>query len=154
MFSEITCVRWSEVKLVEEVLVFFWKKDDEHYSLQDQICLGCKVTLVAFFFTFLHCAFSNVFSNRLPEKRHSHIGCIFFTFPHCAFSNVSSDGLHEKRYICIGYICLIFLPSVFLDVFSNDLPEKRHSHIGCIFFYFSPLCIFKCVLKLLTCEDA
>ena len=54
--------------------------------------------------TFLHRVFSNVFANCLPQKRHSHIGCICLTFLHCVFSNVS----------------------------SNCLPEKRHSHIGCI----------------------
>ena len=29
----------------------------------------------------------------------------FFTFPHCAFSNVSSNGLPAKRHSCIGCIC-------------------------------------------------
>ena len=29
------------------------------------------------FLTFLHCAFLNVSSNRLPKKRQSYIGCIF-----------------------------------------------------------------------------
>ena len=32
-------------------------------------------------------------SNGLPEKRHSHIGCICLTFLHCEFSNVSSNGV-------------------------------------------------------------
>ena len=30
--------------------------------------------------TFLHCAFSNVSSNCLPKKRHSHIGCTCLIF--------------------------------------------------------------------------
>ena len=38
------------------------------------ICNGC-ICLV-----FLHCAFSNVSSNRLPEKMHSRIGCIHMTY--------------------------------------------------------------------------
>ena len=41
------------------------------------------------FLTFLHCAFLNVSSNRLPKKRQSYIGCICLAFLHCAFSNVS-----------------------------------------------------------------
>ena len=69
---------------------------------------ACAISLVAFF-TFLHCVFSNVSSNRLPEKRRSHIGYICLTFLHCAFSNVSSNGLHEKRHSRIGCICLTFL---------------------------------------------
>ena len=32
------------------------------------------------FFTFQHCAFSNVSSNGLLERMHSHIGCIFLLF--------------------------------------------------------------------------
>ena len=51
---------------------------------------------------FLHCEFSNVPSNYLPEKRQSHIGCI----------------------------CLAFLRYEFSNVSSNRLPEKMHSHIG------------------------
>ena len=43
-------------------------------------CLrGGIVTLIAFF-TFLHCAFSNVSSNCLPLRMQSHIGCICFVF--------------------------------------------------------------------------
>ena len=56
-------------------------------------------------YIFLQCAFSNVSSNRLSEKRQSHIGCICLTFLQCAFSNAS----------------------------PNCLPEKMHNHIGCIF---------------------
>ena len=43
---------------------------------------------------------------------------------------------------------------------SNGLPEL-HTHIGCIyatffiaFFYFSPLCAFKCILKLPARKEA
>ena len=39
----------------------------------------------------------------------NHIGCICSTFLHCAFSNVSSNGMSERRHSCIGCICLIFL---------------------------------------------
>ena len=70
------------------------------------------------------CDVLNVFSNCLPDKMQSHIGCICLTFLHCAFSNVSS-----KR-----------------------LQKRMHIHIGCI--NLTPLYIFKCVLKLLAWEDA
>ena len=50
---------------------------------KSQCNIGC-------IFSPLHCVFSNVASNHLPEKRHSHIGCICLTFLHCVFSNVPS----------------------------------------------------------------
>lgn len=94
--------------------------------LPPNICMGgCKVTLATFdglFSTVL----SNVFSNRLHEKWHSHIGCIFFYFiPLCLFkSDLSALGSEQTKY----------------------KPQKRQSHIGCI-VYFSLLCVIKCVLK-------
>ena len=81
---------------------------------------------------FLHCAFSNVSSNGLPEKRHIHIGRTFFTFLHCAFSNVSSNFLPERMQSHIDCICLTFLHCAFSNVSSNGLLEQMHSHIGCI----------------------
>ena len=58
------------------------------------------VTLVSFIRVF-----SNVSSKRLPEKRHSHTGCICLTLLHCAFSNDSSNCLHLRMHIHIGCIC-------------------------------------------------
>ena len=84
------------------------------------------------YFSFFHCGFSNVSSSRLPERMHSHIGCICLAFLHCAFSNVSSNCLLEKRQRHIGCICLTFLRCAFWNVSSKRLPEKRQSHIGCI----------------------
>ena len=55
---------------------------------------------------FLHCAFSNVSSNGLPEKMQSHTGCICSTFLHCAFSNVSSTFLYKKMHSYIGCTCV------------------------------------------------
>ena len=52
--------------------------------------------------TFLHCAFSNVSSNCLHEKRQSHICCTCLTFLHCAFSNVSSNRLPVRMQSRIG----------------------------------------------------
>ena len=83
-------------------------------------------------FTFRHYDFSNVSSNRLPDKMHSCIGCIYFTFLQCAFSNVSSNCLSQKKHSRIGCICLTFLHCVFSNGSSNRLPEKMHSRIGCI----------------------
>ena len=68
------------------------------------------------FICFLNCVFANVSSNVLPEKRHSHIGCICSAFLHCVFSNVSSNCLPEKRQSYIGCICLVFLHCVFSNV--------------------------------------
>ena len=80
--------------------------------------------------TFLHCVFSNVFSNCLPERMHNHIGYICLTFLHCAFSNVSLNCLPEWRHNHIGCIFLTFLHCVFSNVSSNDLLEKRRNCIG------------------------
>ena len=46
--------------------------------------------------TFLHCAFSNVFSNWLPERMQNHTDCICLTFLHHVFSNESSDCLPDR----------------------------------------------------------
>ena len=70
-------------------------------------------------FTFPHCAFSNVSSNCLSEKRHSHIGCICLTFLQCAFSNVSSNCLPQRMHSHIGCICSSFLHCGFSNVSSN-----------------------------------
>ena len=53
--------------------------------------------------------FSNVSSNGLHWRMHSHIGCICLTFLHCVFSNVSSNRLRDMMHTHIGCICLIFL---------------------------------------------
>ena len=86
--------------------------------------------------TFLHCAFSNVFSNGLPERMWSHIGCICMPFLHCASSCVSSKNLGQSRQSHIGCMCLIFLRCVFSNVSSMYLPERKQSHIGCILLTF------------------
>ena len=98
MCPQNACIKWFNVTLVD---------------LSPLCVIKCLLKALAWedvkshwlhFFTFLHCVFSNVSSNRLPEQKQSHIGCICLTFLHCAFSNV----------------------------FSNRLPEKRHNHNGCI----------------------
>ena len=77
-----------------------WITEKSNYQVQ-------YIRMVHYVF-FHRCVFSNVSSNLLPEKMHSHIGCTCLTFLHYAFSNVS----------------------------SNCLPEKMHSHIGCIYLTF------------------
>ena len=62
---------------------------------------------------------SSVSSNSLPEKMHSHIGCICIVFLHCVFSNVTSVRLDQSRHNHTGCICLAFLHCAFLDVSSN-----------------------------------
>ena len=52
-------------------------------------------------FAFLHCVFSNVSSNPLPDRMQSHIG---------ALSGVSSNDLPERMRSLTGCICLVFSP--------------------------------------------
>ena len=78
--------------------------------------LGC-ICLI-----FLHCAFSNVFSNCLNQRMHDHTGCICLTFPHCVFLNVSSKCLDQRMHSHCG----------FLNVSSKRLHKKMHNHTCCI----------------------
>ena len=85
--------------------------------------------------SFLHCVFSNVSSNGLPQRMHSRTGCIYLTFLQCVFSNVSSKRLPEWMHNHIGCICLSFLHCEFSNVSSKHLPERMQSHTGCIFLF-------------------
>ena len=87
--------------------------------------------------SFLHHGFSNVSSKHLHKRMHNHTGCICLTFPHCAFSNVSSNCLLEKMHSHIGCICLAFLRCVYSNVSSNGLYKRKHSYIGCTYVTFS-----------------
>ena len=49
--------------------------DETYYSHTDYICLA-----------FLHCVFSNVPSNRQPERRNIHTGYIHLFFGHCVIT--------------------------------------------------------------------
>ena len=77
-------------------------------------------------------------------KMHSRIGYMCLAFLHCAFSNVLSNCLPENRHSHIGYICLAFLHCVFSNELSNYLPWRMHSRIDCIcvtlWICFHPLC--------------
>ena len=117
--------------------------------MHQRVCSRCQ--MVTFL---LLCACLCVSSKNLGQSRQSHTGCIYLTFLHCAFSNVSSNGLPEKMQNRIGCICLTFRHCALSNVSSNGLPEQRHSHIGCICSDFSPLCVLKCLLKLLAWAEA
>ena len=80
---------------------------------------SAQVTLITFVWLLLHRVFSNVSSNHLHERMHSHIDCICLTFLHCVFSNVSLNYMPEKRQSHIGCICLAFLHCAFSNVPSN-----------------------------------
>ena len=58
--------------------------------------------------------------------------CICSTFLHCVFSHVSLDRLPDRMQSHTGYICLTFLNCAFSNVSSNRLHEKMQSHTGCI----------------------
>ena len=74
------------------------------------------LSMCNFSLTFLHRVFSNVSSNCVHKRMHSHIGCICLTFLHCAFSNVSSKSLDQSRQSHTGCICLSFLHFVLLPM--------------------------------------
>ena len=95
------------------------------------------------------CVLSNLFSKCQSHRKQSHICCIF-TFLHCAFSSVSLNCLPEKSHSHIGCICLTLLHCALTNVSSSpQLARKDAKSHWLHFFDFSPLCVFKCVLKAL-----
>ena len=80
-------------------------------------------------FSFIQCAFSNVSSNCLSQRMHSHIGCIYLTFLHCVFANVSSNRLHERMHSHIGCTCLTYLHCV-VDLLPSRFSSKPSSSSG------------------------
>ena len=103
-------------------IFFLLLKNFEIHILSINICIkemhkqGYIVTLVAFACYCLHCVFSDVSSNCLPERMQSHIGCIYLTCLHCVFSNVSSNRLPHRMQSHIDCICLAFLHCAFSNV--------------------------------------
>ena len=85
------------------------------------------------------CVFSNVFSNRLPERRHICTSLLFIWLVStmCFQMSVHSSCMRIKSGIeCI--ICSTFLQWFFSNVFSNSQPGRSYSHIGCtclVFLY-------------------
>ena len=90
------------------------KKFDFFYNIDNQVW---QTDLLKFF----HCALSNVFSNPLHERMHSHSGCTCLVFLHCVFSNVSLNRLHVRLHSHIGCISLPFGHCGFSYVLSKDL---------------------------------
>ena len=66
----------------------------------------------------------------MTGKIHNHIGCICFTFRHYDFSNVSSNRLPDKMHSCIG--CIYFSPVCVFKCVLKFPALKKHSRIGCI----------------------
>ena len=60
------------------------------------------------------------------NQRHSHTGCICLTFLHCGFSGVSSNGLPERMHSHIGCICLTYLHCVISCVYLDRLSDGMH----------------------------
>ena len=69
----------------------------------------------------MQCVCSNVSSNRLPERRHIHIGCIYSFLGHCVLSNVCSKRLYKRKQSRTGCICLTFLQCAFSNGSSKCL---------------------------------
>ena len=106
-------VSWSVTRsvILNSHLQIFSKEYMMLLYLKDSALSMCHFTLA-----FLHRVISNVSWNRLPERMHTHTGCICFAFLHCAFSNVSSNCLGQRMHNHTGCICLTFLHCVFSNV--------------------------------------
>ena len=102
--------------------------------------------------SFLHCVFSHVSSDPLPDRMHNHIGCNCLSFLRCVLSNVSSKRWHKKTQNHIGCICLIFLHCAFRNVAWNGLHGRMCTYIGSNFLIVY-LCQFLSLsLELLQCH--
>ena len=99
-------------------------------------------SVICFCSTFLHCVFSHVSLNRLPDRMQSHTGYICLTFLDCAFSNISSNHLHEKMQSHTGCIWKPIVTFVCLCTV-----EKNHTTATSVVLH--PLCwaIWKCTMK-------
>ena len=90
------------------------------------------------------CIFKCFLKSPASEDASSHIGCICLIFLHCAFSDVSSNRLPEKMHSHIGCICLTFLHCAFLNASSKHQLKKMQSHIGCNCAWHCELCAALC----------
>ena len=93
--------------------------------------------------------FSNVASNGLYEKKHSHICCICLTFLHYVFSNVLSNCIFARMQNYTGCIDMAFLQCVFSYTSSNCLHAIMQSHTGCTILAFLRCVYFSFVSSLL-----
>ena len=82
----------------------------------------------------------------------SHIGCIWLTFLHCAFSYVHSNCLPERMHSTFGYVWLTFPHSAKCLLKWSALKEAKSHWL--LMFDFSPLCIFMCSIKWPLWENA
>ena len=100
-----------------------------------------------------HCAFLNVSSNHLQEETQSHIGCICMTYLHCVFHMFP----HCTR-IRAGIVPLVAFVWLFFTVHLKMCPRIACPRRGIVtlvaFVWLSPVCVFKCALKLFAREDA
>ena len=78
-------------------------------------------------FSPLHCVFSNVSSNCLPQRMQNHIGCICL-FLHCVFSNAFSNFLRLRMHIRIGCIYLSFVHGKFVRFLWKLLFQHYLNH--------------------------
>ena len=117
-----------------------------HYNLRIVQCTcidWCKIPLVPY--VFVHCAFSSVSFNSLPEKMliYKQAGCICFDQKLSKFenSNGSSNCLPYRMQNHTDYISLNVVHYAFSNGSSNVLPEMMRNHIGSIFLTFLH-CVF------------
>ena len=96
--SKVCCIAIYESILTCMIIAMMTITAHQH----QQILIQCISNAL----TFLHCVFSNVSSNYLPEMMHNHIGCIYLTFSHSIVSNVSSNHLSERKKSHIGCTCV------------------------------------------------
>ena len=98
------------------------------------------------------CIGQQTLSYSFPDVWKSHC-CTCLTFLHCAFSSGSLDCLHQKSIATLAAFVLLF-STVGFQMFPQIACMR-----GCIvtwlhLFAFSPLCVFKCILKLFAREEA
>ena len=75
-----------------------------------------------------HFHYTFISSNRLIQRRHSHIGYICLAFPHCELSNESSNCISEKIHDYTGCIFWIFLQWVLKYIFQILCKKDAKSH--------------------------
>ena len=151
MCPQITSLSGCKATMV----AFIWLSSTVCFqmSIRSASMRGNKIAANALVWPFTVC-FSNVFSNRLPERRHICTICIFWLVSTVCFQmSVHNDCMRIKSGIgCI--ICSTFLQWLFSYVFSNSQPGRRRSHIGCTCLVFFLSYVFKCTLKWPAQENA
>ena len=84
------------------------------------------------YLTFLHCAFSNVSSNCLPEMMQNHIGCICLTFSTVRFQMCPQIAC--QKWCKITLVAFVWLFStVRLKMFLRRCKVTLHPLTKCLF---------------------